>query len=126
MGKDWNVCRARAWFSILMMRLNYSYMDRCMCNGGNVAFLWIVRLSSIYYCCKFFQCANSAAIWFHNQIWPDFRFTSLLQQTNQVRKSQVCWFLNTYNISSKLPKFYQNNTNNCRNNVQNDRHYFKV
>jgi hypothetical protein len=35
-------------------------------------------------------------------------------------------FLKTYNISSSLPRFYQNNTNNCRNNVQNDRHYFKV
>jgi hypothetical protein len=35
-------------------------------------------------------------------------------------------FLKAYNISSTLPRFYQNNTNNCKNNVQNDRHYFKV
>jgi hypothetical protein len=35
-------------------------------------------------------------------------------------------FLKTYNILSTLPRFYQNNTNNCRNNVQNDRHYFEV
>jgi hypothetical protein len=35
-------------------------------------------------------------------------------------------FLKTYNISSTLPRLYQNNTNNCRNNVQNDRHYFEV
>jgi hypothetical protein len=35
-------------------------------------------------------------------------------------------FLKTYNISSTLPRFYQNNTNDCRNNVQNDRHYFEV
>jgi hypothetical protein len=35
-------------------------------------------------------------------------------------------FLKTYNISSTLPRFYQNNTNNCRNNVQNDRHCFQV
>jgi hypothetical protein len=35
-------------------------------------------------------------------------------------------FLKTYNISSTLPLFYQDNTNNCRNNVLNDRHYFKV
>jgi hypothetical protein len=33
-------------------------------------------------------------------------------------------FLKTYNILSTLPRFYQNNTNNCRNNVQNDRHYY--
>jgi hypothetical protein len=30
-----------------------------------------------------------------------------------------------HNISSTLPRFYQNNTYDCRNNVQNDRHYFK-
>jgi hypothetical protein len=35
-------------------------------------------------------------------------------------------FLKTYNISLTLPRFYQNNTNNCTNNVQNDRHYFEV
>ncbi len=35
-------------------------------------------------------------------------------------------FLKTYNISSTLSRFYQNNTNNCRNNVQNNRHYFDV
>ncbi len=35
-------------------------------------------------------------------------------------------FLKTYNISSTLLRFYQNNTNNCRNNVQNDRHCFEV
>jgi hypothetical protein len=35
-------------------------------------------------------------------------------------------FLKTYNISSTLPRFYQNNTNDGRNNVQNDRHYFEV
>jgi hypothetical protein len=35
-------------------------------------------------------------------------------------------FLKTYNISSTLPRFDQNNTNNCRKNVQNDRHYFEV
>jgi hypothetical protein len=35
-------------------------------------------------------------------------------------------FLKTYNISSTLPRFYQNNTNDCRNNVQNGRHYFQV
>jgi hypothetical protein len=35
-------------------------------------------------------------------------------------------FLKTYNISSTLLKFYQNNTNYCRNNVQNGRHYFEV
>ena len=31
-----------------------------------------------------------------------------------------------HNISSTLPRFYQNNTNNCRNNVHNERHYFEV
>jgi hypothetical protein len=35
-------------------------------------------------------------------------------------------FLKTYNISSTLPRFYQNNANKCRNNVQNNRHYFEV
>ncbi len=35
-------------------------------------------------------------------------------------------FLKTCNISSTLPRFYQNNTNKCRNNVQNDKHYFEV
>jgi hypothetical protein len=35
-------------------------------------------------------------------------------------------FLKTYNISSTIPRFYQNNTKDSRNNVQNDRHYFKV
>jgi hypothetical protein len=35
-------------------------------------------------------------------------------------------FLKTYNISSTLPRFYQNNTNDCRNNVQNERHNFEV
>jgi hypothetical protein len=35
-------------------------------------------------------------------------------------------FLKKYNISSTFPRFYQINTNNCRNNVQNDRHYFEV
>jgi hypothetical protein len=34
--------------------------------------------------------------------------------------------LKSYNISSTLPRFYQNNTNDCRYNVQNDRHYFEV
>jgi hypothetical protein len=34
-------------------------------------------------------------------------------------------FLKTYNISSTLPMIYQNNTNDCRNNVQNDRHYLR-
>ncbi len=35
-------------------------------------------------------------------------------------------FLKTYKISSTLPRFYQNNTKDFRNNVQNDRHYFEV
>jgi hypothetical protein len=35
-------------------------------------------------------------------------------------------FLKTYNISSTLPRFYQNNTNDCRNDVQNHRHFFEV
>jgi hypothetical protein len=35
-------------------------------------------------------------------------------------------FLKTYNFSSTLTRFFQNNTNDCRNNVQNDRHYFEV
>ncbi len=97
-----------------------------MHNGGNVAFLWVSGLSSIYSSYLFLKSANSRAIGFYCQIWQDFRFTSLLQQTNWVRKLQVCWFLKTYNISSTLPRFYQNNTTNSRNNVQNDKHYFKV
>ncbi len=35
-------------------------------------------------------------------------------------------FLKTYHTSPTLPRFYQNNTINCINNVQNDRHYFRV
>jgi hypothetical protein len=35
-------------------------------------------------------------------------------------------FMKTYNISSTLPRFHQNKTNDCRNNVQNDRHSFEV
>jgi hypothetical protein len=34
-------------------------------------------------------------------------------------------FLKTYNTSSTLPRLYQNNTNNCRNNVQNDRQFLR-
>jgi hypothetical protein len=76
---------------ILMMRLYYSYMDRLyMRNGGNVAFLWVSGLSSIYSSCLFFQSANSRAVGCYCEIWQDFGFTSLLQQTNQFRKHQVC------------------------------------
>ncbi len=35
-------------------------------------------------------------------------------------------FLKIYNTSSTLPRLYQINTNNCRSNVQNDRHCFEV
>jgi hypothetical protein len=50
---------------ILMMRLNYSFWTGCMCNGGNVAFLWVSGLSSIYSSCLFFQSVNSRAIGFY-------------------------------------------------------------
>jgi hypothetical protein len=94
-----------------------------MRNGGNVVFLLVSGLSSINSGCLFFQSMNSRAIGFYCQIWHDFGYTSSLQQTNRVRKLQICRF---FEESSTLPRFYQNNTNNCRNNVQNDRHYFEV
>ena len=48
------------------------------------------------------------------------------QGSNEHSATSYVDFLKTYNISSTLPRFYQNNTNDCRNNVQNDRHYFEV
>jgi hypothetical protein len=90
-----------------------------MRNGGNVAFLWVPGLSSIYSGCLFFQSVNSRAFGFYCQIWQYNRPTKL-------ENFKCVDFLKTYNISSTLPRFYQNNTNDCRNNVQNDRHCFKV
>ncbi len=46
-------------------------------------------------------------------------------RTTELEYFKYVDFLKTYNISSTLPRFYQNNTNNCRNNVQNNRHYFE-
>jgi hypothetical protein len=47
-------------------------------------------------------------------------------QPTEIEKFKYVDFLKAYNISSTLTRFYQNNTNNCNNNVQNDRHYFEV
>ena len=35
-------------------------------------------------------------------------------------------FMKMYNISSKIPKYYQNNKMQCENNVGNERHYFTI
>jgi hypothetical protein len=97
-----------------------------MCNGGNVAFLWTSDYpASIHAVCSFKV---------RTQLQLDF-----IVRSGQILDLQVYYnrptklenfkyvdCLKTYNISSKLPRFYQNNTNNCKNNEQNDRHYFEI
>ncbi len=91
-----------------------------------MAFLWVSGLSGIYSGFLFFQSANSRASGF---IVRSGKISDLQVNYNRPTKLEnfkYIDFLKTYNISSTLPRFYQNNTNDCRNNVQNERHYFEV
>jgi hypothetical protein len=97
-----------------------------MRNGGNVVFLWVSGLSSIYSSCLFFQSANPQQLDFIVRSGKISDLQVIYNRPTELGNFKYVAFLKTYNISSTLPRFHQNNTNNCRNNVQNDRHYFEV
>ncbi len=75
---------------ILMMRINYSYMDRLCAQWGQCGiFMGIRTIQHLFRLFVLSKCKLQSN-WIYCQIWQDFGFTSILQQTNQVRKLQVC------------------------------------
>ncbi len=97
-----------------------------MCNVSNVAFLWITGLSNIFSGCFSFKVQTQQQLDFVTKLAQILDLQVYYNRPSELENFKYADFLKTYNILATLPRFYQNNRNNCWNNVQNDRHYLEV
>ncbi len=106
---------------IHMMRLNYSYMDRFYAQWGQCSVVMGIR--TIQHLS--FKLQTPEQLDFIVKSGKILDLQVYCNRPTDLENFKYVDFLKICNIST-LPRFYQNNTNNCRNNVQNDRQYFEV
>jgi hypothetical protein len=112
---------------ILMMRLNHSYMDRLYAQWGQCGiFMGIRTIQHLFRLFVLSKCKIQSNWILSSDSGKILDLQCYYNRPTKLENFKYVDFWKTCNISSTLPSFYQNNTNNCRNNVQNDRHYFEV
>ncbi len=98
---------------ILVMQLNYSYMDRLYAQWGQCGFFGYQDCQASIPAVCFFKVRCPEQLDFIVRSGKILDLKVYYNRPTELENFKYVDFLKTYNISSTLPRFYQNNTNNC-------------